>query len=264
MHYLAVCAIYRNEGAYLREWIEFHRLVGVEKFFLYDNRSTDDHAELLAPYIADGSVEMTSWPEDPGQITAYAHCLETNRDRARWIAFIDLDEFLFSPTLAPVPQLLPDYESYPGVAVNWAMFGSSGHKTAPPGLVIENYVWRARDHSPHSLHVKSIVDPRRTAGSRGLNPHAFEYTDGYAVDENRRPIDRKPFGATDRTSFERLRINHYYVKSEELWETKRTARRANSPGSRQLPVYPPDVFSVRDETITAYAPALRTALGLDG
>ena len=29
MHYLAVCAIYRNEGPYLREWIEFHRLVGV-------------------------------------------------------------------------------------------------------------------------------------------------------------------------------------------------------------------------------------------
>ena len=41
--YLAVCAIYRNEAPYLREWIEFHRLVGVERFFLYNNESTDDH-----------------------------------------------------------------------------------------------------------------------------------------------------------------------------------------------------------------------------
>ena len=36
-HYLAICAIYRDEAPYLREWIEFHRLVGVEHFFLYDN-----------------------------------------------------------------------------------------------------------------------------------------------------------------------------------------------------------------------------------
>ena len=35
--YLSVCAIYRDEAHYLAEWIEFHRLVGVERFFLYNN-----------------------------------------------------------------------------------------------------------------------------------------------------------------------------------------------------------------------------------
>jgi len=35
---LAVTAIYRWEADYLREWVAFHRLVGVERFFLYDNR----------------------------------------------------------------------------------------------------------------------------------------------------------------------------------------------------------------------------------
>ena len=42
-HYLAVCAIYRDEASYMQEWIEFHRLVGVERFYLYDNNSVDDH-----------------------------------------------------------------------------------------------------------------------------------------------------------------------------------------------------------------------------
>lgn len=31
--YLAVCAIFRDEAPYLAEWIEFHRLVGVEHFY---------------------------------------------------------------------------------------------------------------------------------------------------------------------------------------------------------------------------------------
>jgi Glycosyltransferase family 92 len=258
MHYLAVCAIYRNEARYLREWLEFHRLVGVEKFFLYDNDSTDDHREQLAPYLADGTVEVEPWPASPGQIAAYEHCLEERREDARWIAFIDLDEFLFSPQLMSLPDVLVDYERHPGVAVNWSVFGSSGHKTPPEGLVIENYVWRAPDAGKGNRHVKSVVDPRRTVGSRWGNPHCFTYSDGEAVDENGRPVHH-PFGMTNEVSFSRLRVNHYYIKSEAQWEAKRAAPKA-SGGSRQLPPERPARFSVRDELITAYVPAVRDAL----
>ena len=52
--YLAACTIYRDDAAYLAEWIEFHRLMGVERFFLYDNGSTDNHREVLAGYLAEG------------------------------------------------------------------------------------------------------------------------------------------------------------------------------------------------------------------
>jgi hypothetical protein len=38
--YLAACTIYRDDAAYLTEWIEFHLLMGVERFFLYDEGST--------------------------------------------------------------------------------------------------------------------------------------------------------------------------------------------------------------------------------
>ena len=48
---LSVVAIMKNEGPYLREWIEYHKLVGVEKFYLYNNGSTDDTVEILSPYV---------------------------------------------------------------------------------------------------------------------------------------------------------------------------------------------------------------------
>src|SRR5919198_6692821 len=63
--YLSACTLYKDHAEYLREWIEFHRLVGVERFFLYDNESTDDHEEVLAPYVERGIVEVQPWPTPP-------------------------------------------------------------------------------------------------------------------------------------------------------------------------------------------------------
>ena len=64
--YLSVCAIYKNEARYLAEWLEFHLLAGVEHFFLYDNNSTDDHREVLAPYLRAGVVTAHGLAPVPG------------------------------------------------------------------------------------------------------------------------------------------------------------------------------------------------------
>jgi Glycosyltransferase family 92 len=266
MHYLAACAIYLNEGPYLQEWIEFHRLAGVEKFFLYNHMSTDGHREILKPYVDDGTVVLKDWPDEPGQPTAYLDCLQKNRDEARWIAFIDLDEFLFSPTLAPLPEILKDYEKWSGVLANWATFGPSGHETRPEGLVIENYQLRASDDYFMNRMVKSIVDPKRAVRvGGGINPHCFDYTDGFAVDELFRARQTPPLGKTETVSFSRLRVNHYYMKSRAEWLAKLEIpspqngkpRRAKPPMFDRLA---PVMSEVRDDVITAYAPALQTAL----
>src|SRR4051812_43400023 len=59
---LVACAIFQNETFFLREWIEYHRIVGVEHFYLYNNLSTDNYLEILQPYIAEGIVELFDWP----------------------------------------------------------------------------------------------------------------------------------------------------------------------------------------------------------
>jgi hypothetical protein len=270
--YLSVCAIYRNEGPYLREWVEFHRLVGVERFFLYDNRSTDDHREALASLVEEGTVSITEWPTFPGQISAYEHCLAEHRDDSRWIAFIDIDEFLFSPTTRPLPEILTELERYPGIGVNRFRFGTSGHKTPPTGLVIENYVSRA-PRSPYL--VKSVVHPKRTVGPRTV--HVFEYRDGGGVDELGRPLvfreGEPPAGAppslasfTETFTAERLRINHYATRSEE--EFRRKAERPQADTGRPLPLPVDRIlknFSAkRDESLLRYAPALRARIARDG
>jgi hypothetical protein len=262
--YLSICTIYRDEAPYLREWIEFHRLVGVERFFLYDHDSIDDHLSVLEPYIAEGIVTRHEWPFPRGQSEAFERCVEEHGNDSRWIAFTDVDEFLFSPTLRPVSELLVDYEQWPGIGVNWAVFGTSGHRTRPAGLVIENYVHRTEDPRSNS-HIKSIVDPSRVASSPSA--HFFKYRDGLAVDENKRPLEESPF--SEQVSFERLRINHYYTKSEEE-AAKKFSGSTTDPSrrprifplrpSRVLPRLDRRMSQVRDETILGYVPALREAV----
>ncbi|MDE7072074.1 MAG: glycosyltransferase family 92 protein, partial [Bacteroidales bacterium] len=93
-YYLAVCAIAKDEGPYFKEWLEWHRGMGVEKFYIYNNESTDCTRQVLEPYIASGLVEYRYFPGYRRQLAAYDDCLENYRFDTRWLAFIDLDEFV--------------------------------------------------------------------------------------------------------------------------------------------------------------------------
>jgi hypothetical protein len=240
--------------------------VGVEHFFLYNNLSEDDHLDVLAPYIGEGIVTVHDWPLPfpDGMTKAFAHCLAEHGDESRWIAFIDIDEFLFSPTGRPLPELLADYEGRPGIGVNRTSFGSSGHRTKPPGLVIENFVHRRNDSRNSNLFIKSIVDPAQVARP-GNHCHYFVYRDGLAVDENQRPIEGPRFSVTESVSYSKLRINHYVSKSEEEFRRKAELwTAAGSPRSwESLEERLEMLNEERDETITTWGPAVREAMRRD-
>ena len=68
--YLTLCAIAKNEGRYLQEWIEYHKMLGVEKFFIYDNESADNTREILQPYIDTNLVEYCYFPGKKMQLKA--------------------------------------------------------------------------------------------------------------------------------------------------------------------------------------------------
>jgi hypothetical protein len=255
--YLSVCAIYQNEAEYLREWVVFHRIVGVERFFLYNNKSTDAHLEALEPFLEDGSVVVQDWPTHPGQLPAYDHCLRTHERDSRWIAFIDLDEFLFSPTGKPVSEILVDYERWPAVGPNRRNFGTSGHRVKPEGLVIENYIHASELSDRLNRHTKAVVDPVRT--EHVGNAHYFVYRVGHAVDEHR---DRLIGGRTETPSFRRLQINHYVMKSEEECLQKFARERSDDGMPRGTPDIQTweKVHQARETAITMYVDRVRGAL----
>jgi len=211
---LAVGGIFRDEAPYLPEWIEFHRRQGVERFYLYENESADDWEDALAPYSE--VVEVHRWPGRAAQFPAYSDCLERHRRDTRWIAFIDIDEFLFSPTGRSLPDVLDGFKHVPAVAANWRIYGTNGHESPPGGSVIDNYPVAEPEDNPINRHVKSIVFPAMTS-TLVENSHAFRY---YA-----RPVgeDGKHVSGVlrDPPTADLLRINHYITRSQQEWEAKR-------------------------------------------
>ncbi|MDE6573026.1 MAG: glycosyltransferase family 92 protein, partial [Duncaniella sp.] len=135
--YLAVCAIAKNEGTYFKEWIEWHLSQGVEKFYIYDNESTDSTREVLQPYIEAGVVDYTYFPGYRMQLAAYDDCLDRHRLESRWIAFIDLDEFIVPRRHQSIPDFLSGFEEFPAVEINWLIYGSGGAEKREPGGVME-------------------------------------------------------------------------------------------------------------------------------
>jgi Glycosyltransferase family 92 len=204
--------------------------------------------------VEEGTVKQYDWPVPPGanpsaQTSAWDDCLARHGPETRWIAFIDLDEFLFSPAGAPVPEALREFEHLSGLGVPWALFGPSGHKTPPPGLVIENYTERSTKPR-RSRWFKSVVDPRRVRRSRG--PHAFDYDDDVGL-----------YPVPAFAPFDRLRINHYWTKSEEEFRRKIAGPRAHPnttvPLERALTITAQG-YGMTDDAILRYLPAVRQAL----
>ena len=221
-YYLAVCAIAKNEGPYFKEWIEWHRAHGVEKFYIYDNESTDETKDVLAPYIESGLVEYNYWPGRKRQLAAYDDCFERHRLETRWLAVIDLDEFIVPIQDKTIPEFLHRMENFSVVEINWLVYGSGGARKREPGGVMERF----RKHSflEHRLntHVKSIADPRRVCTMIGC--HEAARISGHAADSHGTSL-RKGFGDR-KPQQDVIRINHYAVKSYEEFLGKRARGRA--------------------------------------
>ena len=123
---VSICAIFRDEGQYLQEWLEYHLLVGVEHFYLYNNFSEDNYQEVLAPYIEQDIVTLIDWPVPQGQMKAYADCVERFSSKTNWIGFIDLDEFIVPNHENDIKEFLKHFRNRPLVLIYWLYFTSSG------------------------------------------------------------------------------------------------------------------------------------------
>ena len=234
---IAIGAIMKDEGPYLKEWLDFHILVGIKKFFLYDNESTDNTTEILKPYIKRGIVEYHYFPGKRMQHPAYMDIINNHSNDTRWLALIDLDEFLVPvnhDTVSEFLHTMPD--NFAQLVVTWVMYGSSGHIHKPDGLLIENYKWHAEKQSG----IKSIINPRLLIEYHSLHAN---FIAGWTIDNNGRKL-----GRIDQTNnpppYNNLRLNHYYTKSYDEY----IARQARGTATSQSAAYRgPDKFKKFDK-----------------
>ena len=120
---VAIVAIAKNEGLYIREWIEYHKLVGVQHIYLYDNESSDNTRKLIQKYIDSGFVEYQLMKGIGRQLDAYNDAIGRHKNECRYMAFIDLDEYImpeqaFKNIKEAIDQVLSKRKNAAGIALN--------------------------------------------------------------------------------------------------------------------------------------------------
>jgi Glycosyltransferase family 92 len=240
---IAVAATVKNEGSYIAEWLSYHRAVGARHFIIYDDGSTDETLSEIRRVLAPESVTVVPWSlrlvdvsSDQilnSQAIAFSHAILNFGRDYRWMAFIDVDEFLLPKAGNTIEDALSSVNGFPNVSLPWHMFGTSNHVRRPAGPVLQNYTMRSADplsRKKNASNFKCVVDPcevtevsihhfkTRQHGENTCNDVGFVAT-------------RKGRKKAEFYSNAALQLNHYYSKSKEELDAK-LARGPASPASR--------------------------------
>lgn len=256
---LAITAILKNEAPYIKEWIEFHKLVGVQKFYLYDNESTDNVKEILQPYIDSKEVIYKYFPGKHAQMAAYQDSIYKNATKVKYMAFIDIDEFITPIKHNTIPEFIEYFEKkinhkIDAVGINWVIHGFNGHKTKPEGLVCENF-YKCSYTAERNNHIKSIVNPRSVLAAD--HPHFCLHRIGSKVVNCNGDNIYGPFAGP---YIDEIYISHYWTKSNEEYIIR--CQKGKAGYSTPIPLkYEPDYLSTDNNyPVDRFIPQLKEKL----
>jgi hypothetical protein len=270
-HHLSICSIFKNEAPYLREWIEFHKIQGVEHFYLYNNKSEDNFFEILRPYVDMHEVTLIDWPYtyESGnhdrwmgiQVASYTDCLTRYGRDNEWVAFLDIDEFLYCPSGQRLPDFLHNYLSYGGVGVSWRMFGTSKIERIPQNRCMIEMLIRCNTlSSPLNYFYKSIVQP--SCVSSIVHPHSCMMKEPYCtVDADMQKLEHEATFSKNLCQH-KICINHYWSRTEEYFRANKLPseiKRGRGHTESRLAA----LHHCVDREIQRFVPELRKRLGYE-
>ena len=175
MYQLSVCALFNDEAPFLEEWIEYHRLIGVDHFYLFNNRSIDASRQVLEKYEKEGIVTLVYWPTRPWngndiiwaigtQMPAYECCIKLHAQyETDWLVFLDVDEFLVPAFADSLPTLLEAYKDKPGITITSECFNGSTEEKGSK-LIIESFLRVQPQQDPRNPVSKTIFKPKLSNG----------------------------------------------------------------------------------------------------
>jgi hypothetical protein len=242
-HGIAVVTMLKDEESYVDEWLAFHQSVGVRHFIIYDNGSTDQTESIIKSKLSEGELTLVPWAgrmvdmsagsQLNNQVIASAHAILNFGSAYRWMAFIDVDEFLLPKIGSTVEESLRGVGGFPNISLPWHMFGTSGHNVRPQGGVLRNFTMRSAEpisRRKNATNFKCIVDPCEVTE---VSVHHFEtrqYGDRTCNDAGV-VFSRRDRKTPSFYSSKNLQLNHYYTKSIEEFEEK-IRRGPVSPAAR--------------------------------
>jgi hypothetical protein len=214
-----VCCIAKNEELYINEWINYHLTIGFKKVYIYDN--SDDN---ILKFLNNKNIIITHLPGKSKQFDAYNHFFKNYSQNHTWCAVIDCDEFIVLKKHNKINDFLNEYLLNGALGINWVIFGSNGHSEYYPELVRKRFTRRQKGVNKH---IKCIVCCKDVIEYN--NPHYPTNLINKVKDCDGNIIEG-PFNESG--SDEIIQINHYFTKSKEEFDIKRSRGMADTGAIR--------------------------------
>lgn len=215
--YLTLVAIVRDQEHYIKEWLAFHRIVGVDRFVIVLHKCSDKTEQHIRELSFSNDIyihRVVSQEGASAQMGAYRWVVRNYGMTSRWMMFIDSDEFFFGTKEDHLPTILERYEDYGGLAAHWMNFGHNNNVLRPEGLSIEAFTRRMGGTTWINRVVKCAVQTRQLLAI--MSPHR-QLTIKPIVREHFDELDASDFSTNKLASWDIVRCNHYHTRSMEDW-----------------------------------------------
>lgn len=211
---VALVCIAKNEDSYIGEWAKYHKKLGFDDIFVYQNN-------WRVPVIDTETVNIDS-DGNPRQLESYNDFIANYWMHYQWAAFLDVDEFIVLKKHNNIQEFVADYDEYSGVGINWYLFGDNGQTEKQTGL-LNRFTKR---QSSVNQHVKCMYKMRPDLVM--VNPHHGNV--GW-VDTNKN-AHQGPFNPGGPTDV--AQINHYFCKTFVEFQEKVSKGLADSNRMRDI------------------------------
>ncbi|XP_072049312.1 uncharacterized protein [Amphiura filiformis] len=179
--FLSICTMVRSVDDFIPDWLDFHRYVGVEHVYIYDNEHPDATTlpKTLKEYTEDGYVTIIPWHHSTSPMKTYlevqiAHendCIWRHKHDVDWMIKIDVDEYVqpMDPKRTKIPDYLRDpwFRHLSAIRMsNWFFGHPKSIKPKGPTIIHRN-MWRSKEPTMQNTgHDKNILRP--------INVHYFK------------------------------------------------------------------------------------------
>ncbi|MEJ8562213.1 glycosyltransferase family 92 protein [Yoonia sp. GPGPB17] len=228
---IAIAVLVKDEAEPIAEWLRFHYAAGVDKFLLYDDGCSDATFSVAGEAVPTEAIEIIPWSQRikeeksgyalDNQGLAFAHAVSNYGEDFRWMAFIDVDEFLFPTRSHSLKDYLLSLGDIDNIVLPWQMFGRQGFAETPP-LVLPNFLKRFRD--PYQANVKGVLNFKCIVNpSRVTKAYVHGFETNHSSDIYNSLGQKFEFGEHRQANFHcaaALQLNHYYAKSDQQFKEK--------------------------------------------
>jgi len=239
---ITLVGMFRNESKYIKEWLSYYYLLGIEDFIIFLHKNTDNSIAIINSLKFKDQIKIIQIDEENTsgvyfQNHVYDQAIKIAK--TKYIIYLDIDEFLYLPAFNNINDYLSNISAdIGGVAIYQNIFGSCGHTKSPEGLVIDNYTYRNNDNlfldkktsllflKPIDLFAEVKILLRIDSISHIKTIHEIFSSKKTIIEDGSVFQKQKLKRKTDT-----IRINHYFTKSQEDW-TLKTSRQRISGSSK--------------------------------